>query len=330
MKKAVILFNLGGPDSINSVKPFLFNLFNDPAIIRLPNPFRYLLAKFISHRREKTAITIYKCLGGKSPILNETKAQADALEEKLREVDSKNIYKIFIVMRYWHPFAQETIKQIKEYGADKIILLPLYPQFSTSTTASSFKQWKETAAEHRLNIETQSICCYPRNMDFIKAHVGLIKQHYKNGYRLLFSAHGIPKSFVKDGDPYQWQIEQTVNKIVDSLNLENLDWKICYQSKVGRMKWLEPSTENEIIRAGKEKKSIIVIPIAFVSEHSETLVELDIEYKELAESVHVPDYIRVPTVNINKDFILSLAMMCMNNTPQKICPAEFTGCGYHS
>jgi ferrochelatase len=298
-KTAVILFNLGGPDKLSSVQGFLFNLFYDPAIIRLINPFRWLLAKFISSRREKYAQEIYKQMGGASSILPITQKQAFALEKKL----GKN-FKVFVSMRYWHPFAKEIIEDIKSYKPDEILLLPLYPQFSTTTTKSSLDEFSELLKQEGLH--AKAVCCYFKNQNFIKSHASLIKEKLPKGnYRILFSAHGLPEYIVKQGDPYQWQVEQGVVEIVKHLG-GNTDYVICYQSKVGRMKWLTPSTEDELMKAAKENIAVVIVPIALVSDHSETLVELDIEYKKLFEENCQKPYIRIEALNENEYFVESL------------------------
>lgn len=339
-KVAVVLCNLGGPDKLSSVKPFLFNLFNDKAIIGLPLVFRYLLAKIISSRREKTAQEIYSYIGGKSPILEETQAQADLLEKQLNDKSEGDSYKAFIAMRYWHPFSSEAVSQVKEYGADEVIILPLYPQFSTTTSESSIEEWNLQAKNLDLDVPTKVIGCYPNHNLFIKSHVDLLKEaisKVKKGepYRVLFSAHGLPEKIIEKGDPYQYQVELTSNKVVEELGIKDLDWVVCYQSKVGPLEWIKPSTEDEIERAGVDNKTLIILPIAFVSEHSETLVELDIEYKELAEEKAVPGYIRVPTLSVHPDFISSLAEICINSENpgkvsaaggKRICPGNFSRC----
>lgn len=313
MKKAVILFNLGGPDSLNAVRPFLFNLFYDRRIISLPNPFRFLLAKFISAKRENTAREIYEQIGGKSPILDNTKAQANALELKLNE-DRNHVYKVFICMRYWHPFADEVVKSVKQFDPDEVILLPLYPQYSTTTTLSSIENWQKNAKNHGLKCNTKIIHHYYNNEDFIKAHANLIAKHYKLASRIdkprvLFSAHSLPLSIIKKGDPYASQIEETVKLIVKILNIKDLDWSICYQSKIGPVKWLEPSTESELLRAKIGDVPVVLSPISFVSEHSETLVELDVEYKAIIKDGY---YFRVPTLSADSLFIKCLADLCIN------------------
>jgi len=306
-KTAVILFNLGGPENLSSVKNFLFNLFYDPAIIRLPNPFRWLLAKFISKSREKLAKEIYTLIGGGSPILAITKKQANLLEEKLNS-QRQGEFKVFVSMRYAAPRASEVIAKIEEFSPNKITCLPLYPQYSTTTTKSSFDEFIELLKESSLNkVELQLINNYHQDKAFIKAHVELIKETIlktKGKFRILFSAHGLPEYIIKNGDPYQKQIEETVKLIMKEL--DQLDYVICYQSKVGRLKWLEPSTEAEIIRAAEDDLSVIIVPIAFVSDHSETLVELDIEYKKLYQEKSKNAYLRVPALNENQNFIQCL------------------------
>ena len=313
-RKAVVLFNLGGPDTLAAVEPFLFNLFYDPAIIGLPKPLRYLVAKLISKRRAPIAKEIYKHLGGGSPLLPQTQDQASALERYLS--DNQDEYKIFIAMRYWHPRADVTVKQVANFDPDEVILLPLYPQYSTTTTGSSVKEWEKLATLAKLNCPTTILCCYPQNSGFVGACVDLIQQKLSEiegvQPRLLFSAHGLPKKIIEAGDPYQWQVEQTVEAIVEQLGIPDLDYGICYQSRVGPVEWIKPATEDEITAAGENKKSIMIIPVAFVSEHSETLVELDIEYADLAKAAGVPNYYRIPTVTTHPKFVSGLGDMVKN------------------
>jgi len=338
MRKAVILFNLGGPDKLESVEPFLFNLFNDPAILNLPALLRYPLAKLISNRRAPVAKKIYQELGGSSPILKLTEDQSRALEIKLNDDDDLSEYKCFVVMRCWHPRAENVIKDVKNYNPDEVILMPLYPQFSAATSGSSIKEWKNICKKNNFKTKTSTICCYPTDTNFILAHKnGIIKKinNLKN-YKLIFSAHGLPQKNIEKGDPYQWQVEQSVNKIVDTLEIENLDWILSYQSRVGPLKWIGPSTEDIIIENSRLGKHIVLVPIAFVSEHSETLVELDIEYKEIADKNGCKNYTRVPALGISNDFIKAMAGLIIkkenhnfdgNLFPPKIrCPSNFKKC----
>lgn len=340
MKKiAVILFNLGGPDSKESIRPFLLNFFMDKNIIRLPYVFRYVVAQLISRKRSKNeAGKSYNELGDRSPLLENTEAQAEALE-KILNVGDNNQFKVFVSMRYWHPMAEEITREVKLWGADQVVLLPLYPQFSTTTTRSSFGSWKRAV---RKKVPTSGVCCYPFNEGFIKASAENVKTVYeqalKDGYknpRVLFSAHGLPENVIKDGDPYQWQCEEGARLIAEALNIPNLDWSICYQSRVGPMKWIGPSTEEELHRASKDQKSVVIYPHAFTQEHVETLVEIELEYRELAHEIGVPGFYRVPTVSTHPVFIEALANIVKDkiqdqkissDTGKKLCPQNFKRC----
>ena len=334
MKKAIILFNLGGPDCLDAVEPFLFNLFNDKAIISLPGILRYPLAKFISKRRTPIAKKIYSEMGGKSPILEETQAQAAAIQKSLEKEDDE--YKCFIVMRCWHPRAIDVVEKVKAYAPDQIILLPLYPQYSNATSGSSIKEWLDVCKNEEFNVKTKIICCYPTEKDFIFSYANLIKIRINinnlSKTTLIFSAHGLPENKIKKGDPYQWQVEQTVNDLVKNLSIKNLNYILSYQSRVGPLKWIGPSTEKVIKEEAKKNKILIVVPVAFVSEHSETLVELDIEYKKLAVENGSEDYMRVPAVTVNQDFINSLKTSILSTTNNNRftssieCPVKFKKC----
>jgi len=338
MKKAIILFNLGGPDKLENVEPFLFNLFNDPAILNLPAFLRYPLAKLISNRRAPTAKKIYQEIGGSSPILELTKEQSKALETKLNNDDTSTEYKCFVVMRCWNPRAEDVIKNVENYDPDEVVLMPLYPQYSAATSGSSIKEWKDICKKTNFKKKTSTICCYPTDHNFILAHKNEILKKINNlkNYKLIFSAHGLPEKNIKKGDPYQWQVEQSVDKIIESLQIDNLDWILSYQSRVGPLKWIGPSTEDVIIENSKLGKHIVLVPIAFVSEHSETLVELDIEYKELADKNGCKNYTRVPALGTNKDFIRAMSELIIKKEnynfngklfPPKIhCPNVFKKC----
>ncbi len=318
-RTAIVLFNLGGPDSLAAVRPFLLNLFKDPAILRVPFFVRPLLARIIARARVKPATENYKILGGRSPLLELTGRQARALEA---EVKDDGEIRCFIAMRYWHPFATETVRQVKEFAPDRILLLPLYPQYSTTTTGSSLTDWREAAAKAGLVAETTTLCCWYADKEFVAATASILRRHLANfraecgddtKVRILFSAHGLPEIIVKRGDPYQCQIERTASSILNVLRNADVadpaldETVVCYQSRATPQQWLEPSTDAEIERAGAEGISLLVVPLAFVSEHSETLVELDVEYRELADRVGVPFYSRVPAQNDNPAFIAALA-----------------------
>ena len=339
MKVAVILFNLGGPDKLDNVEPFLFNLFNDPSILNLPLFIRYPLAKLISKKRTPIAKDIYKEIGGSSPILKLTQDQADCLEKSLNNNLKGFNYKVFISMRCWHPRASETAKIVKDFNPSEIVLLPLYPQYSAATSGSSILEWKKIAKQNNLNTNTSTICCYPEDTKFIKAHTELIRKKIQgiNNFKLIFSAHGLPEKNIKNGDPYQWQVEQSVSKIMEEINENNnIDCILSYQSRVGPLKWTEPSTEDVIVENSKKGKHLVIVPIAFVSEHSETLVELDIEYEKLARKNGCVNYTRIEALGINEYFIESLSDLILNKDrykfkdnlcpPKNRCPSNFTKC----
>ncbi len=335
-KLAVVLFNLGGPDKPEAVRRFLFNLFSDPAIIDKPAPLRWLLAQIISRRRAPLARGIYAKLGGGSPLLANTRIQARALQSALG-----GNARTFIAMRYWHPFSDETAAEVKAFAPERIVLLPLYPQFSATTSGSSIADWKRAARKAGLKAPTSALCCYPRAPGFLaevaaRLRAVLAESPGVTKPRVLFSAHGLPKKIIENGDPYQWQVEQSVQGVVEALGQDDLDWRICYQSRVGPLEWIGPSAEEEIARAGADGVPLILVPIAFVSEHSETLVELDMEYAELAKRKGVPSYRRVPTVDAGAGFIDGLAALVRESVDsakvlssgegQRICPAACGRC----
>lgn len=337
-RTAVVLFNLGGPDRLQSVRPFLLNLFSDPAILRIPSPFRQMLAALISTLRAKKAAKIYATIGGRSPIVEQTEEQALALEDLLAK-DGE--FKVFYAMRYWHPRAQRIVREVKDYAPDRVVLLPLYPQFSSATTASSVAEWERVSQQAGLSVSTTTLCCYPTDLHFTAAYADLIRQSYFSAAsadktRILFSAHGLPKKTVDAGDPYQWQVEQSVKAIVSVLAIDDLDYVVCYQSRVGPLEWIGPSTEAEIERAGKEGVSLVVVPVSFVSEHSETLYELDIQYRALAQECRVPKYSRVPALSTHPSFIEGLAALTRNARqaepgllpPEgaRMCPSRYSQC----
>ncbi len=310
MKVAVVLTNLGGPDSMQAVRPFLFNLFYDPAILQIPNPFRYLLAQLISRTRKKKSQAIYEKMGGKSPILANTLKQANALQFALN--DSGHEAYVIPAMRHWRPFTKDAAESVRSINPDKIILLPLYPQFSVTTTESSIDDWKKNAPDQAA--KTIYECCYFVEPSFIQAHVDTIVPYLqkaaKHGVpKILFSAHSLPQKVIDKGDPYQVHVEATVGAIMKELRVvyqQQVNHTICYQSKVGPIPWLGPPTEKEIEKSGDLQEPIVVVPIAFVSEHSETLVELDMDYYDLAVERGVPYYGRVPALGDHPLYIQSL------------------------
>lgn len=331
MKTAIILFNLGGPDRPEAIKKFRVNLFSDKAIIRAPWFIRVWLSRLIAGMSARTALENYKLIGGKSPLLALTQKQAAALETSLGEG-----YRCFIAMRYWHPFADETVRDVKDWAPDRVVLLPLYPQFSTTTTGSSLTDWRAAAAKAGLVTNVTSICCWFDDSAYIAAISAMVRSAINTAktkkpqvkLRVLFSAHGLPEIIVKKGDPYQAQIEATCKAVMARLTDISVDSEICYQSRATPQKWLEPNIVDSIKQAGKEGIGIIVVPIAFVSDHIETLVELDIENRHLAEQSGVPVYIRAEVANDDPDFIAALAGIVRRSGKNGLCRAG-SACGTH-
>jgi ferrochelatase len=333
-KLAVVLFQLGGPDSPEAVKPFLFNLFNDPAILRVPGFIRPLLARLISSRRLKPAMENYAILGGKSPLLELTQQQARALEAALS--DEATEVRCIIAMRYWHPFTEEAVTAVKAFGPDEIVALPLYPQFSTTTTGSSIAAWERAMRAAGISVPARTLCCFHSDGAYAAAQGMLVARALDDAQaqcggdvavRLLFSAHGLPESIVSDGDPYQWQVEQTVKAVLRAMGRGPLLHTICYQSRVTPQKWIGPSTTDAIEAAAAAGEAVLVVPIAFVSEHSETLVELDVEYREEAEEMGIKGYFRAPAPNSDPAFILALADLVRGVRARPPGLASFAGPG---
>ena len=314
-KIAIVLFNLGGPDSQDAIEPFLMNFFTDKNIIRAPFFVRWMVAKMISKRRSKReAGDSYAELGHKSPLLENSLKQAEALKDYLNQDENKE-HEVFVCMRYWHPMAAEVVGKVKAYLPDKIILLPLYPQFSTTTTKSSFEDWDVQVKKQNLDVPSSRVFCYPCQEGFIKASKDNILEKYismreKNKHakppRILFSAHSLPEKVIKSGDPYRLQCEQTAEKIVEELNIEDLDWEICYQSRVGRLKWIGPSTEEALKKAISDNVPVVIYPHSFTQEHVETLVEIDVEYRSMVQDMGIVDFEKAETVGVHKDFIAGL------------------------
>jgi ferrochelatase len=313
---AVVLFNLGGPDGPEAVRPFLVNLFTDPAILRFPAFIRQPLGRLIAARRTKAASENYAILGGKSPLRELTEEQGRALEVALAEEGVEA--RCFVAMRYWHPFTEAALQEVMAWGPDEVVLMPLYPQFSTTTTGSSLGVWHAAAAKAGFSVPTSTLCCWHSDAGFAEATAAIVRRAWAEAraavpegtkLRLLFSAHGLPEKIVKSGDPYQWQVERSVAAVVEALAMPGLDHALCYQSRVTPQKWLGPSAEEEVARAGAEGVALLVCPIAFVSEHSETLVELDVEYRELAHAKGVPGYFRVPAQNSDPAFIRAVSAL---------------------
>ncbi len=314
----VLLLNLGGPDQLEDVGPFLFNLFADPEIIRIP--FRWMqspLAWFISTRRTKTSQDNYRQIGGGSPLRRITEEQGQALKQRLQELGQEA--DIYIGMRYWHPFTEEAIARIKRDHQDRLVILPLYPQFSISTSGSSFRLLQRIWLEDpKLSqIEYTVIPSWYKQPAYLQAMADLIAQELDklpnpDKAHIFFSAHGVPRSYVEEaGDPYQQEIEECTSLIMQTLNRPN-PHTLAYQSRVGPVEWLQPYTEDAIEALGAQGvEDLVVVPISFVSEHIETLQEIDIEYREVAEHAGIHNFHRVPAPNTHPLFIQALADLVM-------------------
>ena len=340
-RTAVVIFNLGGPDGPDSVRPFLFNLFSDPMILRVGQPLRWALAQAISRRRAPVARAIYAEIGGGSPIVSLTRDQAVALQARLSAEGGPDEMCVFIAMRYWHPMAEQRAAEVKAWGAERVVLLPLYPQFSTTTTESFRRVWQRAAGAAGLEAETRLVCCYPFEPGFVATTAALVRAALGRiggdaVPRVLFSAHGLPEKIVAAGDPYCSHVAMTVAAVVESLGDARFEPAISYQSRVGPLPWVKPYTDAEIRRAGADGVPLVVVPIAFVSEHSETLVELDIEYGRLAQECGVPQYERVPAVATHPEFVAGLARLVHEAVSReadiaphggkRLCDARFGAC----
>jgi ferrochelatase len=318
-KIAVVLFQLGGPDSIESIQPFLYNLFSDPDIINFPGAFlaRRYIAKLISLSRAKIVAMNYQQIGGRSPIIDLTFAQANELQKKLDAIFSA---KVFVAMRYWHPSTEEVVRELKKERFSKVILLPLYPQYCKATTASSLNEWNRICIKMDYQkIQTKFINSFhdhPLYVEAIADNINIayskFSQQNAGNIDLVFSAHGVPVSYIEAGDPYQKQIEETIQLVVNKGQWESPHY-ICYQSKVGPMKWLKPSLKDMITRlASAGRKNILVIPIAFVTEHIETLHEINIEARKEALHLGITQFEMMPALNSHPKFIQCLSELVLN------------------
>ncbi|MEW6510998.1 MAG: ferrochelatase [Bacteroidota bacterium] len=310
----VVLLQLGGPDSLDSVEPFLVNLFSDPDIIDLPLAFlfRRRLARLIARTRAPKVQKYYRRIGGRSPILKLTLRQASALERAL--LPRLNV-RVVIAMRYWHPMTDTAIAQLAAAGVERVILLPLYPQYSKTTTGSSVNEWGRVIARRgATHMRTELVEQYADHPRFVAALVrnitialNRVPESERSHVHLVFSAHGTPLKLVRDGDPYQPQIVRTYAAVLKAGNF-GLRHHLCYQSKVGPQKWLEPSLDQTIERLAHENVShVIVVPIAFVSDHSETLWEINIEGRAEARARGIRYFDMSPALHTNPYFIDALA-----------------------
>ena len=308
---AIVLLNLGGPDSLEAVRPFLFNLFSDRQIIKLGPPFMQKpLAWMIARRRATKSRKLYELIGGASQLLEITKAQAAALETRMREHGD---FRVYVGMRYWKPFIRETLEYAISEGASKIIALSLYPQFSVATSGSSERMFMGDARS--LGVKNSAIVPpwydNPLYLDVLESVLSDALGKAAEGAHVLFSAHSLPKSLIDEGDPYVEHIMATITTLMSRFEKS---WSIGYQSRSGPVQWLEPSTESEIARlAASGVKDVVAVPISFVSDHIETLYEIDILYKGLARDAGVR-LTRTESLNVHPVFIQALAGLVLTTT----------------
>ncbi len=316
----VLLLNLGGPEQLEDVRPFLYNLFSDPEIIRLPFPWMQRpLAWLISTLRYSKSQENYKSIGGGSPLRRITEEQAVALQDQLKQKGKDA--QVYVGMRYWHPFTEEALVRIKRDKIENLVILPLYPQYSISTSGSSFRLlerlWEEDPTLQKIDY-TVIPSWYDRS-GYLQAMSQLIAQELDHcptseEIHIFFSAHGVPLKYVEEvGDPYQHEIEECTRLIIETLNRSN-PHTLAYQSRVGPVEWLKPYTEEAIPELAQQGvKDLLVVPISFVSEHIETLEEIDMEYRELAEESGIQNFYRVPALNTHPVFIDDLAEMVIES-----------------
>jgi ferrochelatase len=324
-KVGVVLFQLGGPDSPDAVEPFLYNLFCDPDIIPLGllgGLLRKPLARYISRKRSKVVAEHYAEIGGQSPIRRLTERQARSLETTLAHaVDAR----VFVAMRYWNPLTQVAVDEVRDSELDTLVLLPMYPQYSFATTLSSVKEWRRLYRPRLASPEEHLIerfYDHPLYIEAVVDRIELALSHFSDPHRahIVFSAHGLPLSLIEKGDPYQKQIEETVRLVLEDGRWPNAH-TLCYQSRVGRQKWLEPSLDTTIDHLARSgEKNLLVVPISFVTEHIETLHEINIEARERAMKLGVEQFEMMPAVGDSPRFIGALAELVLRavgvETPQ--------------
>ncbi len=316
-RTAVVLLNLGGPDSLDAVEPFLYNLFSDPDIFRLPLGFltQKPFARLIARRRAPEARHNYAAIGGSSPLLANTEKQAAALRVALA---THNRYDVFIAMRYWHPFTRAVVADLKARGYEQVLLLPLYPQYSGTTTGSSVNEFERECARQHYRPTVTVVREWYTQPDYLAAIVESIRREAATlpandpaRIELLFSAHGLPKKFVERGDPYETQVRATFDLLRAQLGWPQVT--LCYQSRVGPLEWLRPYIEDTIrAKAAAGCAQMLVYPIAFVSDHSETLYELGIQYAQLAKQAGIAHYRVVPALNADPLLIRALTDLVLH------------------
>jgi ferrochelatase len=308
---ALILLNMGGPDSLDAVEPFLYNLFSDRELIQLPagallqKPF----AKLISHFRAKKVVENYRVIGGKSPLLEWTQKQAAGIAKRLENVQS------YVIMRYWHPFAEDVLNEIKQAGIERAVVLSMYPHYTGATTGSSVNDFKRTAAKVYPQLDYQLIeewYDWPGYLDALANRIneglGQFHELLRDQVQILFSAHALPQKFIDRGDPYRQHVETTASEVMQRVG--DYGWQVAWQSRSGPVKWMEPGTEEMIQQLGAaDHKALLVVPVSFVSDHIETLEEIDIQYRDLAAACGFQHFHRAPSLNVHDDFLDAMAAL---------------------
>jgi ferrochelatase len=311
-KLGVVLFQLGGPDSLDAVEPFLYNLFLDPDIIDFPlaKLARPALAKLIATTRSKKVKKGYAAMGGKSPIVEWTERQRGALEEALRPVLGAHVV---VAMRYWHPFTEEALTALERNGCRELVLLPLYPQYSKTTTGSSMNEWKRRFPGSGMSrVPVKVVEDFYDHPSYIASLVEQVERTLgrfpaRRDVHLVFSAHGVPVSVIQAGDPYQRQVEET-SRLVMQRGGWNLPHTVCYQSQVGSGRWLQPSIHEVVPRLAEQGvRDLLIVPVSFVSDHIETLHEIDHEVREEAMLAGIRQFELMPGLNDSSGFIGALA-----------------------
>jgi ferrochelatase len=310
---AVVLFNLGGPDSLEAIEPFLYNLFSDHDIFKIPVGQK-IFAKMMSSLRAPKVSKKYQQIGGKSPINEWTELQRSMLEEELQKVVGS--VEVYTAMRYWNPAIKDVAETISKKTLDMIALLPLYPHYSITTTGSSFNEWRRVYQGDTGRLKY--VYDYFDNPKYISALNARIDEtilrfpeDVREDIQIVFSAHGTPKSLAEKGDPYPKQIKATVESVMQARNFSH-EYHLCFQSKVGPAKWLEPSIDNVIKDlAGQRKRQLLIVPVSFVSDHIETLFELDVEYRIVADKENIENFIVMQGLNDSKVFVAALKALAV-------------------
>ncbi len=315
---AIVLLQLGGPASLDGVQPFLEEMFLDPALIRLPMPSRTRawLAPRLAAWRSRSSRPLYEAIGGKSPIIEITRQQSERLERELRPAGS---CRVFVAMRYGEPSTESAVQQVLASDCSRILLLPLYPQFSTATTQSSTDEWTRRSRAAGLSLPTDQIRSYHSDPGYLGALAERIQETLRRfsglpAPHIVFSAHGLPEKYVRDGDPYRDQVEETRHLVCERMELGHLNTTLCYQSRLGPQRWLGPSLRSTLARLGSEgTASVMVVPISFVSDHLETLSEIDIEARQLARDSGIRYFETMPGLNDSAAFIRALSELVLRH-----------------